>query len=155
MELGQEWEKILKEIIHLYSHALAHATPQHKNLCPGGHEICNIGRPFLGHHYFILILSDLCLRVEKKFSKEIMHFQYMTYSTLNSCIPGSCKLQFWQTLSCSSLGLLYTQFVWTMHRSREKDFLSQPIAIGHLSEKSPSPGPLCLFQPNLTQSILG
>ena len=28
------------------------AMPQHKNLCPGGHEIYNFGRLFLGHHYY-------------------------------------------------------------------------------------------------------
>ena len=42
------------------------ATPKHKNPCPGGHEIYNFGRPFLGHHYYILGLSDQCLGVEKK-----------------------------------------------------------------------------------------
>ena len=43
----------------LYRHALA------QELCPGGHEIYNFGRPFLGHHYYILSLSDLYLGVEK------------------------------------------------------------------------------------------
>ena len=51
----------------------------HKNPCPRGHEIYNFGRPFLGHHYYILGLSDLCLGIEKKIFKEIMHFHYMTY----------------------------------------------------------------------------
>ena len=55
------------------------ATPQHKNPYPGGHEIYNFGRPFCGHHYYILGLSDLCLGVEKMIFKEIMHFYYMTY----------------------------------------------------------------------------
>ena len=54
------------------------ATPERKNPCPGGHESYNFGRPFLGHHYYILSLSDLYLGVEKKFLKEIMHFHYMT-----------------------------------------------------------------------------
>ena len=49
------------------------ATPEHKNPCPRGHEIYNFGTPFLGHHYYILGLSDLCLGVAKIF-KEIMHF---------------------------------------------------------------------------------
>ena len=53
------------------------ATPEHKNLCPWGHEIKNFGRPFLGHHYYILSLYDLCLVEEKKIFKEIMHFPYM------------------------------------------------------------------------------
>ena len=32
----------------------------------GDHEIYNFGRPFLGHHYFKLSLSDLCPGVEEK-----------------------------------------------------------------------------------------
>ena len=44
-------------------------TPSHKN--PGGLEIYNFGKPFLGHHNYILGLSDLCLGVEKKNFKEI------------------------------------------------------------------------------------
>ena len=55
------------------------ATPQHKNPGPPGHEIYNIGRPFLGHHYYILGLSYLCLGIKKKIFKEIMQFHYMTY----------------------------------------------------------------------------
>ena len=55
------------------------ATPHHRNPSPRGHEIYNFGRPFLGHHYYILGLSDLCLEVEKKIFKEIMHSNYMTY----------------------------------------------------------------------------
>ena len=71
------------------------ATPQHKNRCPGGHEIYNFIRPFLGHFYFIVSLSDLCLGAEKKIFKEIIHFYYMTYMATpyrpqhkNPC-PGS------------------------------------------------------------------
>ena len=37
------------------------ATPQHKKPCPGGHEIYNIGEPFLGNHYYSLSLSVLCI----------------------------------------------------------------------------------------------
>ena len=57
----------------LYGHAVA------KNSCPKGQEIYNFGRPFHCHHSYILSLSDLCLGVEKKIFKEIMHFHYMTY----------------------------------------------------------------------------
>ena len=68
------------------------ATPQHKNPCPGGHENYNFGRPFLGHHYYILCLSDLCLGVEKKIFKQIMYSHYMTYMATsqhkNSCPRG-------------------------------------------------------------------
>ena len=60
---------------------------------PRGHEINNSGRPFLGHHTFILSLFVLCLGVEKKIFKEIMHFHNMTYMATplhkNPCTPGS------------------------------------------------------------------
>ena len=48
----------------LYGHALA------KKPCPRSHEIYNFGRPFLGHHNYILTLSVLCLEEEKKNFKE-------------------------------------------------------------------------------------
>ena len=70
-------------------------TPWHKNPCPRGHEIYNFGRPFLGHHYYILGLSDLCLEVERKILKEIIYFHYMTYmATLlfKNPAPGVMKL---------------------------------------------------------------
>ena len=38
---------------------------QHKNPCPGGHEIYHFGRPLCGHHYYILSLSNLCLSILK------------------------------------------------------------------------------------------
>ena len=71
-------KKILKGIMHF--HYLTYkATPQRKNPYPGGHEIYNLGRPFLVHHYYILSLSDLCLGVKKKIFKGIMHFHSLTY----------------------------------------------------------------------------
>ena len=55
-------------------------TPQHKNPCrTGGHETYNLGRPFLGHCYYILGLFDLCLGVEKWIVKELMQFHNVTY----------------------------------------------------------------------------
>ena len=47
-------------------------TRYHRNPCPECHK--SFGRPFHGHHYYILSLSDLWLGVEKKLFKEIMHF---------------------------------------------------------------------------------
>ena len=38
----------------------------HKNHFPGGREIYNFGRPFLGLLYYILSLSGLCPGVEVK-----------------------------------------------------------------------------------------
>ena len=75
--LGVE-KKIVKEIMQFHNMTYM-ATPLHKNPCSRGHEIHNFGRPFLGHHYYILGLSDLCLGIEKKIFKEIMQFHNMTY----------------------------------------------------------------------------
>ena len=59
--------------------------------------IYNFGRPFLGYHYYILGLSNLCLGAEKNF-KEITHFLYLTYMTTpqhkNPCPWGNLNLQF-------------------------------------------------------------
>ena len=65
------------------------ATILRKNPCPGGHEIYNFGRPFLGLHYYIHSWSDL---VEKKIFKGIIHFHYMTYmaiASIRTLDPGS------------------------------------------------------------------
>ena len=43
----------------VHGHALAQEP------LPEGHKINNLGRHFLGHHYLILSLSELCLEVEK------------------------------------------------------------------------------------------
>ena len=56
------------------------------------HRFCNLNnkrptglyghlsiRRFLGHHCYRDSLSDICLGVEKKILKEIMHFHYMTH----------------------------------------------------------------------------
>ena len=57
-------------------------TPSQKTPCQEGHECYNFGRPFLGHHYYILSFSDLCLGEKKKIFKEIMLFHYMTYMAM-------------------------------------------------------------------------
>ena len=57
----------------LYGHTLLQKTLNQ------GHEIYNFGRLFIGLHYYILSLYDLCLGVKMKIFKEIMHFYYMTY----------------------------------------------------------------------------
>ena len=53
--LGEE-KKIFKEIMHFH-YMIYMATPQHKNPCPKGHEIYNLGKPFLGHHCYALIVN--------------------------------------------------------------------------------------------------
>ena len=94
--LGVE-KKIFKEIMHFY-YMTYKAMPLHKNPFPEGHKIYNFVRPFLGHHYYILGLSDLCLGVEKKLLKEIMHFYYMTYMATppptRTPAPGVMKFTF-------------------------------------------------------------
>ena len=114
----------------MHFHYMTHmATPQHKNPCPGGHEIYNFGGPFRGHHYYILSLSNLCLGVEKKIFKEIMHFHYMTYMATpqhkNPCPGGHeiynfgrpflCHHNYILSLSDLCLGVEKTIFKEMMH----------------------------------------
>ena len=52
--------KIFKKVLHF--HCMTYmVNSQHKNPCPGGHEIDNFVRPFLGHHYNTLSSSESCL----------------------------------------------------------------------------------------------
>ena len=58
--------------------------PSTKTSGPGGHEIYNFGRPFLGHHYYTLSLSDLYVflppsRKEDFIKKIIIHFHKIIY----------------------------------------------------------------------------
>ena len=52
-------EKIFKEKIHFY-YMIYMVKLLHKNPWPGGHEIYNFGRPFLGHYNYIISLSKPC-----------------------------------------------------------------------------------------------
>ena len=51
------------------------------NPCPGGHEVYNFGRVFLGHHYYTLILSETCPSREEDFLRNtsILHFLPQNY----------------------------------------------------------------------------
>ena len=75
-------EKIIVKEIMQFHYLSYMTTPQHKNPCPRGHEVYYFDRPFLGHHQYILGLSDQCLGVEKKISKDIMQFHDMTYMAM-------------------------------------------------------------------------
>ena len=78
----------------------------HMNCCPGGNESYNFGRPFLGHHYYIHGLSDLCLGVEKKIFKDIQQFTLLTQNDLPF---GWGVMKF--TISCLlTLQMLHTKF---------------------------------------------
>ena len=61
--LGVEKKIFLKNAYSIYN-VYGH-TPE-KEPCPRSHDFDNSGRPFLGYHYFILSLFDLCLGLEKK-----------------------------------------------------------------------------------------
>ena len=50
-----------------------YATSWHMNPCPWVHEIYTLSRRFIGHHYNILRLSDLCQGLEKKIFKVYGH----------------------------------------------------------------------------------
>ena len=72
------YTKRIEETLHFHYMSMS----RHKNPCPGVHLIYNFGRLFLGHHYYILNLSDPYPSVYKKRRRK-MHFQYtcMTYMT--------------------------------------------------------------------------
>ena len=57
--------KIIREIMH-FIYIIYMAMSRHKNSCSRCHEIYSFDKPFLGHHYFVLSLSDLCPGVENK-----------------------------------------------------------------------------------------
>ena len=65
--LGVE-QKIFIEIIHFH-YMIYMAMPQHKNPCPGGHEIYNFGGPFLGHH--LICLNHAPVQRRRSFRKYI------------------------------------------------------------------------------------
>ena len=66
---------IEEEIMH-FQYMTINALAQEP--LPGGHVIYNFGKPFLGHHYYILGMSYLCLGVKTIF-KEIMQFHKLSY----------------------------------------------------------------------------
>ena len=48
---------------------------ENMNPCPRGHEISIlVGRPFLGHYYYVFSLSDLCPEYRKIFLKKDINF---------------------------------------------------------------------------------
>ena len=72
--------------------------------CLGVHEIYKFGRPYFGHYYYILNLSDLCLGVERIF-KEIIS----TFLTQNQ-VPLGAGVMKLAILVLPSLQLLNTKF---------------------------------------------
>ena len=121
-----------------YSHTLAEEP------LPRGSWKLHLGRPFLGHHYYTLILSETCSWVEKKIFKEIHQF-YTFYPQITSplCVcEGVMKcilfcfliLQMLHTMVNIGSVVLEKKMLtddgrWTTH-----DDGCQPIVIGHLSD---------------------
>ena len=136
--LGLE-KKILKEIMHFH-YITYMATLYHKNPCPWGHEIYNLGWPLLGHHCYAISYCELCLGVEKRIFKEIN--QFFTFLPQNYLSLGWGVVTF--TISCLlPLQMLHTKFgqdwpsgFWeeyvngwpTLHDGWQ---WTQPIGIGH------------------------
>ena len=62
------------------------STPYHQSLCPSGHEIYSFGRPFLGHHYYIINAWDF----RRYWKKCIFTKWHMATRT-----PGFIKFTMW------------------------------------------------------------
>ena len=116
-------------------------TPQHKNPYPGCHEIYNFGKPFLGHHSYILSLTDQCLGVEEKILKEIQQF-YIFYPKITFPWQGVMKFLFSLPYRCyipNLVRILEKRINGerrTTHDGRRKTDSDgrQSIGIGHLSD---------------------
>ena len=105
------------------------ATSKHKYPCPEGHEIYNFGRPFFGHHDYILSLSDICMEEVKKIFKKNNAVLLRTYMVTpkhknpcpgshkidNFCRPILCHHQYILSLSFLSLGVKTKIFKEIMH----------------------------------------
>ena len=69
LNLSESWQRVEEEIFKRFLNTLIcdlyQTTPSHKNPCTGGYVIYTFGKPFLGHHYYILSLSGLCLGFDK------------------------------------------------------------------------------------------
>ena len=86
--LGVE-KKIFKEIMQIH-YMINMATFLHKNPCPGGNEIYNFCRPFLGHHYYIHVLQMINAWELRRFLKKHSNFTPKITSPLDR---GSWNLQ--------------------------------------------------------------
>ena len=95
-----------------------------------------ISRLFLGHHYYIHSLSDLCLWVQRKIFKEIMHYHYMTYMATpqhKTLWPGVHDIY---NFGRYSLVIITIYLVWSMPGSGE-DFLKKCINFTLFTQKLP------------------
>ena len=83
-------EEILKQTMHFHHMTI---TLQQKDPWSEGHEIYSFGRPFLGHHYYIHSLPDLCPGVDKTILKEKIYCHNMAFMSTpyhkNPCPGGN------------------------------------------------------------------
>ena len=84
------------------------ATPQYTNPCPEGHEIYNLGGPFLGHHYYTLRLYEPCPEVEKNIFKKSINFTLFTPKSPPLCV-GAMSF----TISCLLTLQIATNQIWS------------------------------------------
>ena len=68
-----------------FSLRLIWPRPSTRTPVPGIMTNFNFVIPFLGHHYYKFILSDICLGKEKKSFKAIMHFHYIINCLIYAC----------------------------------------------------------------------
>ena len=108
-------KKIFEEIMHFH-YMTYMATPQHKNPCPEGHEFYNLGRPFPGHHYYILSLVCLKYASEQKsrFLRNTSILQFLPKNYLPFGTGGGGGVgchDIYNFLSCLlTLQMLHTKF---------------------------------------------
>ena len=74
-------------------------TSQHQNPTPVGHEIQSFSRPFLGHHYYILNLSDPSPSVDEE--KKYCIFTIWPCPNTRTPAMGHKNVQFWYILPWS------------------------------------------------------
>ena len=112
------------------------AMPQHKNPCPGDHEIYNFCMSFRHFYYFVLHLSDLCSGVVMKIFREI--HQYFLFTLKLSPHGVGCGHEIYNILSPTYRS--YIPYVYILNLVKicpvvlEKTMLTyngrEPIAIG-------------------------
>ena len=106
-------------------------TLAQESLPRGSHEIYNFGRPFLGHHYYTLRLSEPCPWVEKKkyisftrFTQNYLPFGWGSWNLqVLVSLPYKCCIPY-----LVKIGPLVLEKKSFRHVARR-----QPIAICHLS----------------------
>ena len=78
-------KQICKKKNNAFSLRLIWPRPSTRSPVPGIMTNFNFVIPFLGHHYYKFILSDICLGKEKKSFKAIMHFHYIINCLIYAC----------------------------------------------------------------------